>query len=62
MIRFNGAPTQGFRKDVGFKTTHHIMYPESAKALPVGVLHILQATTIAADNVSTFYHIELLFK
>ncbi len=29
----NQAPTQGFEKDVGYKTTHHLMYPESATDL-----------------------------
>ena len=26
----NQAPTEGFEKDVGYRTTHHLMYPESA--------------------------------
>ncbi|KAL7868431.1 hypothetical protein SRHO_G00098150 [Serrasalmus rhombeus] len=26
----NKAPTAGFEKDVGLKTTHHAIYPESA--------------------------------
>lgn len=26
----NGAPIQGHEEDVGVKTTHHVMYPESA--------------------------------
>ncbi|XP_059412929.1 CMP-N-acetylneuraminate-beta-galactosamide-alpha-2,3-sialyltransferase 1-like [Carassius carassius] len=30
VIRMNQAPTQGFEEDVGYKTTHHLMYPESA--------------------------------
>ncbi|XP_051991514.1 CMP-N-acetylneuraminate-beta-galactosamide-alpha-2,3-sialyltransferase 1-like [Xyrauchen texanus] len=30
VIRMNQASTQGFEKDVGYKTTHHVMYPESA--------------------------------
>uniref|UniRef100_A0A3P9HNY8 CMP-N-acetylneuraminate-beta-galactosamide-alpha-2,3-sialyltransferase 1 n=1 Tax=Oryzias latipes TaxID=8090 RepID=A0A3P9HNY8_ORYLA len=30
VIRMNKAPTKGFEKDVGAKTTHHVMYPESA--------------------------------
>ncbi|KAL7868434.1 hypothetical protein SRHO_G00098180 [Serrasalmus rhombeus] len=30
IIRINQAPTQGFEQDVGYKTTHHVMYPESA--------------------------------
>ncbi|KAL7858661.1 hypothetical protein AOLI_G00187680 [Acnodon oligacanthus] len=28
--RMNKAPTAGFEKDVGTKTTHHATYPESA--------------------------------
>lgn len=31
--RINEAPTTGFESDVGTRTTHHIMYPESAKDL-----------------------------
>ncbi|XP_056154757.1 CMP-N-acetylneuraminate-beta-galactosamide-alpha-2,3-sialyltransferase 1-like isoform X2 [Lampris incognitus] len=30
IIRMNQAPTMGFEKDVGSRTTHHLMYPESA--------------------------------
>ncbi|XP_029591088.1 CMP-N-acetylneuraminate-beta-galactosamide-alpha-2,3-sialyltransferase 1 isoform X1 [Salmo trutta] len=30
IIRMNMAPTSGFEKDVGSRTTHHVMYPESA--------------------------------
>ncbi|KAF7654823.1 hypothetical protein LDENG_00063920, partial [Lucifuga dentata] len=30
IIRMNQAPTAGFEEDVGTRTTHHIMYPESA--------------------------------
>ncbi|MCI4381465.1 hypothetical protein PGIGA_G00252030 [Pangasianodon gigas] len=30
VIRINQAPTQGFEHDVGYRTTHHVMYPESA--------------------------------
>ncbi|KAL7868432.1 hypothetical protein SRHO_G00098160 [Serrasalmus rhombeus] len=30
VIRINKAPTAGFEKDVGSKTTHHAIYPESA--------------------------------
>ncbi|KAK2830085.1 hypothetical protein Q5P01_018016 [Channa striata] len=30
IIRMNQAPTAGFENDVGSRTTHHIMYPESA--------------------------------
>lgn len=28
--RMNQAPTTGFEEDVGARTTHHVMYPESA--------------------------------
>jgi len=28
--RMNQAPTSGFEEDVGARTTHHVMYPESA--------------------------------
>ncbi|KAM4539471.1 CMP-N-acetylneuraminate-beta-galactosamide-alpha-2,3-sialyltransferase 1-like [Odontesthes bonariensis] len=30
IIRMNQAPTSGFEEDVGARTTHHVMYPESA--------------------------------
>lgn len=30
VIRINQAPTEGFEQDVGYRTTHHVMYPESA--------------------------------
>ncbi|XP_061570270.1 CMP-N-acetylneuraminate-beta-galactosamide-alpha-2,3-sialyltransferase 1-like [Cololabis saira] len=30
VIRMNKAPTRGFQDDVGTRTTHHVMYPESA--------------------------------
>uniref|UniRef100_A0A4W5Q1U5 CMP-N-acetylneuraminate-beta-galactosamide-alpha-2,3-sialyltransferase 1 n=1 Tax=Hucho hucho TaxID=62062 RepID=A0A4W5Q1U5_9TELE len=33
IIRMNMAPTSGFEEDVGSRTTHHVMYPESAKDL-----------------------------
>ncbi|KAJ4920543.1 hypothetical protein JOQ06_024742 [Pogonophryne albipinna] len=29
-FRMNQGPTSGFEKDVGSRTTHHVMYPESA--------------------------------
>lgn len=29
----NQAPRSGFEEDVGTKTTHHLMYPESATDL-----------------------------
>lgn len=39
--RMNQAPTVGFEADVGSKTTHHFMYPESAKNLPANVSFVL---------------------
>uniref|UniRef100_A0A3Q3RNG5 CMP-N-acetylneuraminate-beta-galactosamide-alpha-2,3-sialyltransferase 1 n=1 Tax=Mastacembelus armatus TaxID=205130 RepID=A0A3Q3RNG5_9TELE len=30
IIRMNQAPTTGYEEDVGTKTTHHVIYPESA--------------------------------
>ncbi|XP_038580007.1 CMP-N-acetylneuraminate-beta-galactosamide-alpha-2,3-sialyltransferase 1-like [Micropterus salmoides] len=30
IIRINHGPTKGFEADVGTRTTHHVMYPESA--------------------------------
>ncbi|XP_015253988.1 PREDICTED: CMP-N-acetylneuraminate-beta-galactosamide-alpha-2,3-sialyltransferase 1-like [Cyprinodon variegatus] len=30
IIRMNFAPIEGYEKDVGTKTSHHVMYPESA--------------------------------
>ncbi|XP_061521409.1 CMP-N-acetylneuraminate-beta-galactosamide-alpha-2,3-sialyltransferase 1-like [Phycodurus eques] len=33
VIRMNYGPTKGFESDVGTKTTHHVMYPESATYL-----------------------------
>ncbi|XP_049606633.1 CMP-N-acetylneuraminate-beta-galactosamide-alpha-2,3-sialyltransferase 1 [Syngnathus scovelli] len=33
IIRMNQAPTAGFEEDVGARTTHHLMYPESARDL-----------------------------
>ncbi|KAL4629916.1 CMP-N-acetylneuraminate-beta-galactosamide-alpha-2,3-sialyltransferase 1-like [Arapaima gigas] len=33
IIRMNEAPTLGFENDVGERTTHHLMYPESARHL-----------------------------
>ncbi|KAL1269534.1 hypothetical protein QQF64_031823 [Cirrhinus molitorella] len=33
VMRMNKAPVEGFEKDVGNKTTHRIMYPESAMHL-----------------------------
>lgn len=39
--RINQAPTVGFEADVGSRTTHHFMYPESAKNLPANVSFVL---------------------
>ncbi|XP_072106697.1 CMP-N-acetylneuraminate-beta-galactosamide-alpha-2,3-sialyltransferase 1-like isoform X1 [Mobula birostris] len=33
VFRMNKAKTQGYETDVGSKTTHHLMYPESARSL-----------------------------
>ncbi|XP_029022695.1 CMP-N-acetylneuraminate-beta-galactosamide-alpha-2,3-sialyltransferase 1-like isoform X2 [Betta splendens] len=33
VIRMNGGRTKGYESDVGAKTTHHVMYPESAVPL-----------------------------
>lgn len=41
LSRMNQAPTVGFEKDVGSRTTHHFMYPESAKNLPANVSFVL---------------------
>ncbi|XP_023693606.1 ST3 beta-galactoside alpha-2,3-sialyltransferase 8 [Paramormyrops kingsleyae] len=41
VIRMNRATTLGFEVDVGSKTTHHFMYPESAVDLSPGVHLIL---------------------
>ncbi|XP_017286972.1 CMP-N-acetylneuraminate-beta-galactosamide-alpha-2,3-sialyltransferase 2 [Kryptolebias marmoratus] len=41
VIRMNKAVTRGFEKDVGNRTTHHIMYPESAVDVGPGVSLIL---------------------
>ena len=30
LSRMNQAPIPGFEEDVGSRTTHHVMYPESA--------------------------------
>lgn len=39
--RMNQAPTSGFEEDVGTRTTHHVMYPESAKDLDNGTSLVL---------------------
>ncbi|KAJ8259192.1 hypothetical protein COCON_G00182040 [Conger conger] len=41
VIRMNKATTLGFEEDVGNRTTHHILYPESAVDLPPGVHLVL---------------------
>lgn len=40
-LRINQAATLGFENDVGSRTTHHFMYPESAKNLPANVSFVL---------------------
>ncbi|MBN3314635.1 SIA4A sialyltransferase, partial [Atractosteus spatula] len=41
IIRMNHAPTFGYEKDVGSRTTHHLIYPESAKNLPNSTMLVL---------------------
>ncbi|XP_069740657.1 CMP-N-acetylneuraminate-beta-galactosamide-alpha-2,3-sialyltransferase 2-like [Narcine bancroftii] len=41
VLRMNKAMTEGYESDVGRKTTHHIMYPESAKDLKANVVPVL---------------------
>ncbi|GCB68558.1 hypothetical protein scyTo_0005321 [Scyliorhinus torazame] len=41
IMRMNQAPTIGFETDVGSRTTHHFMYPESAKNLPANISFVL---------------------
>ncbi|XP_025057867.1 CMP-N-acetylneuraminate-beta-galactosamide-alpha-2,3-sialyltransferase 1 isoform X2 [Alligator sinensis] len=41
VLRMNRAPTVGFESDVGSKTTHHFVYPESFKELPENVSMIV---------------------
>ncbi|XP_008407369.1 ST3 beta-galactoside alpha-2,3-sialyltransferase 8 [Poecilia reticulata] len=41
IIRMNKAVTQGFEKDVGNRTTHHFLYPESAVDVQHGVNLVL---------------------
>ncbi|XP_041096115.1 CMP-N-acetylneuraminate-beta-galactosamide-alpha-2,3-sialyltransferase 2-like [Polyodon spathula] len=41
VMRMNKATTSGFESDVGRKTTHHFMYPESAIDLPADVHLVL---------------------
>lgn len=37
----NKAPTAGFEADVGRKTTHHLVYPESFRELAENVSMVL---------------------
>lgn len=39
--RMNLAPTVGYEEDAGSRTTHHFMYPESAKNLAANVSFVL---------------------
>uniref|UniRef100_A0A8C7E6X9 CMP-N-acetylneuraminate-beta-galactosamide-alpha-2,3-sialyltransferase 1 n=1 Tax=Naja naja TaxID=35670 RepID=A0A8C7E6X9_NAJNA len=41
VFRMNKAPTKGFESDVGSKTTHHFLYPESYRELEETVSIIL---------------------
>ncbi|XP_074058626.1 CMP-N-acetylneuraminate-beta-galactosamide-alpha-2,3-sialyltransferase 1 [Macrotis lagotis] len=41
VLRMNRAPTAGFEADVGRKTTHHLVYPESFRDLAENVSMIL---------------------
>lgn len=41
VLRMNRAPTAGYESDVGSKTTHHFVYPESYKELAANVSMIL---------------------
>ncbi|XP_066569594.1 CMP-N-acetylneuraminate-beta-galactosamide-alpha-2,3-sialyltransferase 2 [Amia ocellicauda] len=41
IMRINLAPTLGYEEDAGSRTTHHFMYPESAKNLPTNVSFVL---------------------
>ncbi|XP_045552621.1 CMP-N-acetylneuraminate-beta-galactosamide-alpha-2,3-sialyltransferase 2 [Salmo salar] len=40
-VRINLAPTLGYEEDAGSHTTHHFMYPESAKNLAANVSFVL---------------------
>lgn len=40
-IRMNLAPTVGYEDDAGSRTTHHFMYPESARNLAANVSFVL---------------------
>lgn len=41
VLRMNKAPTAGFEADVGSKTTHHLVYPESFRELAENVSMVL---------------------
>uniref|UniRef100_A0A1A7ZG94 ST3 beta-galactoside alpha-2,3-sialyltransferase 2 n=2 Tax=Nothobranchius TaxID=28779 RepID=A0A1A7ZG94_NOTFU len=41
IMRINLAPTVGYEDDAGSRTTHHFMYPESAKNLAANVSFVL---------------------
>ncbi|XP_069847549.1 CMP-N-acetylneuraminate-beta-galactosamide-alpha-2,3-sialyltransferase 1 [Dipodomys merriami] len=41
VLRMNKAPTMGFEADVGSKTTHHLVYPESFRELGENVSMVL---------------------
>nr|CDI70263.1 TPA: alpha2,3-sialyltransferase [Chrysemys picta bellii] len=41
VLRMNRAPTAGFESDVGSKTTHHLVYPESFRDLAENVSMIV---------------------
>ncbi|KTG42560.1 hypothetical protein cypCar_00013811 [Cyprinus carpio] len=41
IMRMNLAPTVGYEEDAGSRTTHHFMYPESAKNLAANVSFVL---------------------
>ncbi|XP_054446494.1 CMP-N-acetylneuraminate-beta-galactosamide-alpha-2,3-sialyltransferase 1 [Pteronotus mesoamericanus] len=41
VLRMNKAPTAGFEVDVGSKTTHHLLYPESFRELAENVSMVL---------------------
>ncbi|XP_033493712.1 CMP-N-acetylneuraminate-beta-galactosamide-alpha-2,3-sialyltransferase 1-like [Epinephelus lanceolatus] len=41
VIRMNRGRTKGFEEDVGTKTTHHVMYPESAIFLDNDDIHLV---------------------
>lgn len=40
-LRMNKAVTRGFEEDVGNRTTHHFLYPESAVDVEHGVSLVL---------------------